>query len=276
MLKADEERKARNLVPMWLLDTDNPALAKMARRPVGVDIDELGTSMGGELLELSLTHARVLPERTFYLCRSVYVEIRFRYRETVYTLSGQAHPSLPDHTFIFDFDSVARKLMGDLSKQLGALGILSPSRELPSAVAPAVPQAKERPSQCLTPREVARWPRHLPPPGGIERRACHRYDLDTEAHLTLVRDVRSVECLIVDLSHSGCRLYFEDELALEAGTLVEVQFTENGFPLRMAGLVQARANEFSAGLRFARNSQRMTERLDSLLWEMAELASGGH
>jgi hypothetical protein len=276
MLRPDEERKACNLVPLWLLDTDNPALAKMAKRPVNVDIDELGVSLSGELKELSLTHARVMPDRSFFLCGCVYVEIRFRYLDTVYTLSGQAAPSLPDHSFVFDFDSVARKLMGDLSKQLGALGLLDPSREPPRTAVAGLPTPEQEHGQQLTPRQLARRVRHSPPPGGNERRCNHRYDMDTGAHVTLVRDARAVECRMVDISRSGCRLYFEEPSGIKPGTMVEVQFTENGFPLRLAAVVQVRTNEFSAGLRFVRNSERMVERLDSLLRELAELTEGGY
>lgn len=275
MPKPDEERKARNLVPLWLLDSDNPVLARMAKRPVGIDMDELGVSMSGELRELSLTHARIAPERTFFLCRSVYVEIRFRYLDTVYTLSGLARPSLPDHSFIFDFDSVARKVMGDLGKKLKTLGLLDASRAEPEAQVPKPLDPVQRVEGTqLTPRQLARYPRHLPPPGGIERRAAHRYDVETWAHVTLLSEARAIECLIVDMSRGGCRLYFEEPCDMKPGARIEIQFTEDGYPLRLAAVVQVRANEYSAGLRFIRTSERMTERLDTLLWEIAERSAG--
>ncbi len=274
MLRPDAERKARNIVPMWLLDSENPALARMAKRPVGVDIDELGVSLTAELKELSLTHARVMPDSNFFLCRSVYVEIRFRYESTVYTLSGDAQPSLADNSFVFEFDSVARKTMDDLGRRLKALGVLDASRAQPSSASPCQQSPAEYKSgRKLSPKVVARRMRHLPPPGGIERRVSHRYDLDCAAQVALVRDGKSMQAILVDMSRTGCRLYFETPCALEIGLQVEVQFTENGFPLRLGAIVQGSANAFSAGLRFMHNSPRMTERLDNLLWEMAELSA---
>jgi hypothetical protein len=261
-----ERPKKAGLVPFWLVTNANAALARMARRPVLVAIDELEMTMPGQVLDLSMTHATVQPAGVFYLCKSVYVECAFRYGEMLYSLSGTADPSTPDKSFRMEFDTVARKAMAELGVQLRDAGLIDSERaeKAKELTRPLEAERQERESWSFNPRKV----RHDGPPGGVERRAHSRYDVETEVRLTLVEEGRRVECTMIDLSMSGCRLYFSRAESLELGAQVEVQFIGDGLPLRLAAVVQVVMHLQSAGLRFVNVPERMKERLEDLIQEI--------
>lgn len=278
MANAESYQSANALIPCWLINDTSAALARMARRPVLLYIDELNVSMRGQVTELSCAHAVVQPESLYYLCKKVYVEIRFRYEDTVYMLAGQAHATGSERAIRFDFDAVARRMMQILGNKLASSGLMD-VRELQPAEE-AAPQEGEAEKQAAAPAEKKPRPasrvRHEPPPGGMERRKHKRYDTCTPARISLVSegeeqtaDSKTYTSVMIDVSLGGCRLYFEDEdCPLEKNARIEVHILDYGFPLRLPAVVQVREVEKMMGVRFVSLSPRVSERLQALLSDL--------
>jgi hypothetical protein len=250
------------LIPVWMLNKAHPAWARLAMRPVVIHIDELGLSMRGQVVELGKTHAVVQPDSFFYLCKCVYVEVCFQYERTIYTLAGRAAPSDTHQGIRFEFDMVARKTMQTLGMKLNQ-GVPLPLFSAPHPVR----EEQTKPGES---KKKAFRVRHELPPEGIERRKAHRYTTSTPTRITLVGADVVRDCVMLDLSLGGCKLSFENSCAVVAGTRVEVQFLEHGLPLRMAAVVQVCHDANVLGLRFINVSERMQERLQSLILELSE------
>jgi hypothetical protein len=268
----------QTLVPIWIVESDNPALARMTRRPVLIAIDELDLTMRGQAVDMTMTYAILRPESQFYLCKCVYIEVSFRFEATRYTLSGTAQRSLADQSFRIDFDSVARKTVAGLNERLQEAGLIEAGKpeRTPSAPAPVEEPAEAEAKPPAAEQPVAEQPagrrvRHDGPPDGIERRVCPRFDVETYTRLTLVDEGRRVDCIMIDLSQSGCRLYFEQPHGLACGLHVEVQFIGDGLPLRLAAVVQVCHHAQVVGLRFINVGTRMQERIE---WLIGEVAAG--
>jgi hypothetical protein len=256
----------KTLVPVWIVDSDNPALARMTRRPVLIAIDELELTMRGQVVDMAVGHAILRPESQFYLCKDVYVEISFRFMATRYTLSGIAQRSSADQCFRMDFDSVARKTIQGMGEQL-KLGGLIDNSDPPATPEPETPPpAEDKPAELPSGRQVY----HDGPPDGVERRACPRYEVEAYVRLTLVEEARRVESFMIDLSLSGCRLYFKAPHGFTQGLQVEAQFIADGLPLRLAAVVQVCHFPQVVGLRFVNVGARMQERLEWLISEVSE------
>jgi hypothetical protein len=266
----------KTLVPVWIIDSDNPALARMTRRPVLIAIDELELTMRGQVVGMTMAHALLRPDGQFYLCKSVYVEISFRFEATRYTLAGTAQPSEADQGFRIDFDTVARKTIAGMGERLKMAGLLDPigsDPKLQSAAVDVAPGDAEAVTKKPEPvdKSSGRMVRHDGPPHGVERRAHPRYDVDVYVRLLLVEEARRLECTMIDLSMGGCRLYFEQPHGLAKGQHVETQFIGDGLPLRLAAVVQVCEKPKVVGLRFVSVGARMQERLE---WLISEVAAG--
>jgi hypothetical protein len=261
------------LTPLWVENTGISALDKMTARPVLIGVETLGKLMHGQVLELTASQARVLPDDPFLLWKSVLIKIRFRWADVEYNLSGMTIESHEDNSFTFEFDCVTRKYLAVLGKQLEDAGLMNsgaarskPVSKLSEELDHGDPPIKHE----INTRAASLLVRHEKPPGGKERRVHHRYDLDAEAKLAIVNSDRILDCIVLELSLGGCRVYSETPISLDLGAWVEVQFIECGLPLRLAAKIQVKSGEKIAGLMFHSMSIRMQERLNNLIWEIAE------
>jgi hypothetical protein len=262
-------------LPAWSLNKD--ADARMPQqRPVMIRIDALDASLRGQIVELDKGHAIVRPDNFFYLCKSLYAEISFCYDETAYTLAGQMTSSDDDQRLRIEFDMVARRDVQRLGHRMSSAwqsnpGLrprlteieVDPSFEIEEdfepgpAVLPAVKKAAQRVGDGQ-------------PPEGVERRQSRRYKTSTPTRITLVGLGEVRDCLMLDLSLGGCKLRFAHACGIETGSRVEVQFLENGLPLRLAATVQVSTDDDVLGLQFVNISARMQARLQSLIHEISE------
>jgi hypothetical protein len=274
---ADNVFKPEALVPIWYGNTGISALDKFAQRPVLVEVESLGNAMYGQILELTMSEANVLPDSLFLIWKSIHVKVSFRYGDVVYALTGITTVSEADRSFRFKFDSVTRKSLMILGKNLGDAGLLdSADVEQILATKDAEATAAEVDSASVGNKRshTARLVRHEKPPGGRERRVHHRYDIDVDAKLAIVNTDYNLGCKVMELSLGGCRVYTDLPNNIEMERHLEVQFIECGFPLRMPAKVQVKNGGHILGLRFLELSSRMRERLKSLIWEIAEKEMG--
>jgi hypothetical protein len=269
--------KPEALVPLWVEKSGISALDKMAQRPVLIDVESLGKVMRGQMLQLTMHGASVMPDDPFLIWKSVHVKVSFRYGDVVYALTGMSMVSETDLSFSFEFDSVTRRSLMILGKNLGEAGLLD-STDVEQMFAAKDAEATGPKADSASPAKkgkiTARLVRHEKPPGGRERRIHHRYDIDVDAKLAIVNSDFNFECSVLELSLGGCRVHteFQNNIVLE--TQVEVQFVECGYPLRMPARIQVKNGEHILGLKFLEMSSRMRERLNSLIWEVAERENG--
>ena len=264
---------AEALVPLWAEKTGISDLDQMAARPVLIVVS--GKILRGEMLQLTMARARVMPLDPFLLWSSVHVKIRFMCGNVTYNLTGMTISSHADNSFSFDFDSVTRKYMTIEGKRLGDAGLMDKPTQQKAVLTigsedPVDTPEKKPDKSAQNATMSALVVRHEEPPGGRERRVHRRYDIDAEAKLSVVNSNRTIVCTVLELSLSGCRVHSEIPHGIDRGAMVEVQFVDCGLPLRIAANVQVKTGEHLIGLKFQNMSVRMKERLNNLIWEVAE------
>lgn len=259
-------------LPKWSLNKTTGMYA--AERPVIIHVDALDASLRGQIVELGRNHAVVRPDSFFYLCKSQYAEISFSCEETVYTLAGQMNSSDVDQTLRIEFDMVARRAVQMLGQTMGGRWKSDPGhRPLLTEIeadAALVPEENTPPAVLPEGKKATQKLRKGHPPEGVERRQSRRYKTSTPTRITLVGLGEVRDCLMLDLSLGGCKLSFDLACGIMAGSRVEVQFLEQGLPLRLAATVQVCADDDVLGLQFMNVSARMQERLQGLIKEISE------
>ncbi|KAA6458694.1 PilZ domain-containing protein [Acidobacteria bacterium AB60] len=133
---------------------------------------------------------------------------------------------------------------------------------------------------ALRPQEAGVNPSAEPPETttGQDRRSFARHEVDSAAVVFLL-DLRArVPGRIVDVSLGGCRIRSKDRFPVGIYRRVEVEFTLDGLPFRLAGVVQALHDPYTIGIRLLDLSERKRAQLTGLMEELQEAeqrASGG-
>jgi hypothetical protein len=243
---------AEALVPIWIESGDGTSQAQTSNRPVLIVVETLGATLRGQLLNLTESKARVLPNDPFLMCSNVRVTLRFRWNDIVYTLSGLTEASGLGDSFHLVFDAVTRQKI--------IIFVGAPKVDSPDSTTPEPPRKRSKDEQRIVRRE--------PPPGGIERRVHARHELEASANLMVLERGRVFKCLILEISLSGCRLFNEIPISLDHDTQVEVEFTGHGYPFRLAAKVRTKSDEHLIGLEFMNASPRTLDRLKDLVTEL--------
>jgi len=110
-----------------------------------------------------------------------------------------------------------------------------------------------------------------PPNGtGRDRRGYTRHAVNSEASVFLV-DLRCrIMGRIVDVSLGGCRIRSQERFPVGIYRRVEVEFTLDGLPFRLAGVVQSLHDRYTVGIRLLDLSDRKREQLIGLMAELDE------
>lgn len=110
-----------------------------------------------------------------------------------------------------------------------------------------------------------------PPKGtGRDRRACARCAVDSAASVFLL-DVRSrIMGRVLDVSLGGCRIRSNERFPVGIYRRVEVEFTLDGLPFRLAGVVQSVHDRHTVGIRLLDLSDRKRAQLAMLIEELLE------
>jgi len=246
---------AEALVPIWIEPTSGTGSTKTSNRPILIVVETLGVTLRGQLLHLTESKARVVPDEAFLMCSNVRVTLRFRSKDVVYNLSGLTLASDVDDSFWLVFDAVTRQQI------VIFVGGTSKPQEVPEAAPP---------QQIRRSKAEQRVMRREPPPDGIERRGQTRHELEATATLVVLDQGRTFKCLLIEISLSGCRLFNEIPLTLDHDMLVEVEFTGRGYPFRLAAKTRLKADEHLIGLEFMNASPRTLVRLKDLVTELEE------
>lgn len=253
------------LVPLWPDKEKSPGVV-WDDRPVLILFDALGSAMRGQVLDLSPTRAHIRPDDPFLLCNKTAANLKFRYADIVYSMTGTAVAGCSGTSFHLDFDEITRKDMA----LLRALGIAAAAeKQMAAAAAHAAAQAQKRcgPRSRAEQRKVL----HLPPPHGVERRMNPRLEMETTVQLTILETGKKLVSTMLDISMSGCRLYSDIPFHLIDHSRAEVEFIAHGHPFRLAAEIRVKEEEHLLGLRFLNMSCRFQDRLYELMGELAEM-----
>ena len=103
-----------------------------------------------------------------------------------------------------------------------------------------------------------------------DRRAQSRRAVDAPASIFLI-DVRArLSGRMVDLSLGGCRIRTWERFPVGIYRRVETEFTLDGLPFRLAGVVQTIHDRHTVGIRFLDMSSRKRDQLAQSLRELEE------
>lgn len=103
-----------------------------------------------------------------------------------------------------------------------------------------------------------------------ERRQHRRHVVDGHVTLYLVKSGIKMRGLILDVSQGGCRLATDERFPLGIYTRCEVEFTIDGLPFRLPGVVQAIHDHHRIGIRLIDLSPRKQGQLQELIEELDE------
>ena len=136
----------------------------------------------------------------------------------------------------------------------------------PARPAPAKPEIVSAPAS--PPAETAPAGRPAAPASRRERRAEARLVVDSRATIFFV-DVRAnIVGRILDVSLGGCRIRTDERFPVGIYRRVETEFTVDGVPLRLGGVVQSLHDRFTVGIRFLDMSERKRNQLTELIEEI--------
>jgi hypothetical protein len=109
---------------------------------------------------------------------------------------------------------------------------------------------------------------------GVERRIMPRCALDEEAVLLLVGRGARLQCRIVELSMTGCRMSTRDRLPAAGELRVEASFKARGIAFRFGGAIEWMDASGLIGIRFVELIPRRRDELIEVLRELeAEIAA---
>jgi hypothetical protein len=109
------------------------------------------------------------------------------------------------------------------------------------------------------------------PPAKPDRRAQARHPVDTSAAILLIKVGSRLSGRIVDLSAGGCRILCDERFPVGIYTRVETEFSLEGLPFRLGGVVQAIHDRHTVGIRFLDMSRRKLEQIEQLIHEIEEV-----
>lgn len=277
------------LTPMWMGRSGIALLDKMPQRPVLLRMPATGAMLRGEVLTLGSTKACVLPVDPLLIWKNTEVTIKFRFKETVYTLSGTTTESYPDRSFTFAYDAVTREqirttyaevlhsagLMEDLTAkqetnppatESGATSTAEASSTTEAEPANAQKtKAKAAGEQKRTKQEILRSiAKQLPEELG----ESFLRDVELNAALHVINDKQVFPCELIRLSEGGCVAYIKEPATLGLGTSVEIRFTAHGEPYRFPAFLQEIVHPQVFQLLFQEMSPRIRTRLREYLKEI--------
>lgn len=104
----------------------------------------------------------------------------------------------------------------------------------------------------------------------LKRRAHPRFPVDTHATLYLVDVGARLPGRILNLSLGGCLIRTENRFPTGVFRRVEVEFSIQRMPFRLAGVTQGVYDRCRVGIRFLDMSERKRENLAGLLREIEQ------
>lgn len=274
----EQPQPERRSLPRYVVDTE--AMVVLVNQ---------GPSFRARIVELSLDGCRLRAERFCRFAAPASIELTFKLNGMGFRLGGTLEWADARQTAGIEFSPMAQRrrdvlleVLAELeTKRVGASGEDAPGagREggdearavSETRYAPAVPAEVV----CMPVPVPARAPFEPTIPAPMptrrsrrERREQSRHVVDSRATIYFV-DVRAqVAGRILDVSLSGCRIRTDERFPVGIYRRVETEFTLDGLPFRLGGVVQSIHDKFTVGIRFLDMSVRKRGQLEELIEEM--------
>jgi hypothetical protein len=247
-----------------------------------------GPSLRGRIVELSLEGCRLRAERFCGLSAPASIELTFKLNGMGLRLGGTMQWADTQQMAGIQFSPMAPRRRDFLVELLSELEPVEQTEGLPGASPADGGAEEESPSGERGYRDRAEPPTPAvlsmpssepaaaqavstaPAPAPValnrrDRRTQARHAMNSRATIYFV-DVRAeVAGRIVDVSVSGCRIRTDERFPVGIYRRVEAEFTVDGLPFRLAGVVQSVHDKFTVGIRFLDVSARKRVQLEELI-----------
>jgi hypothetical protein len=289
--KAEEisaELQARRATPRFEVDADAHLL-----------LVEHGSTHPCRIVDLSLTGCRVCTAERFPAGTMVRVEVGFSVRGLAFRFGGIVQWTDGQHQVGIRFAGVPERRKNEL---IEALAEVEQENAVKAARLAAEKLAQEEQAAALEAAEAAILEASVaavrdeeagsgqfpilnpapamaqsagspPKPGSLKRRLGFWNEVDTAVSIHLINAESWLQGRILELSPSGCRIQTGELLPVGVYTRVETEFSLNGLPFRLDGVIQGiRDGDVSnVGIRFLEMSDRKREQVEQLIDEIREL-----
>ena len=101
-----------------------------------------------------------------------------------------------------------------------------------------------------------------------DRRSQPRFAVDARVTVYLLKAAAALRGQILELSLGGCRIRTVQPLSVGIYCRVELEFTLEGIPFRLAGVTQSIHDRHTVGFRFLDMSERKRAQLTELIEEI--------
>lgn len=251
-----------------------------------------GSHLRGRLVELSVDGCRLRADRYCALAAPATIEVLFKLNGIDFRLGGTMQWAEARQTAGIQFGPMAQRrreflveLLAELEAEKAAAGE-APTADVGQMDQDADPEAGDRHSDgsamALVPTPVSApaepgFPKLPAAAAGYrDRRTQARHAVDSRATIYFV-DVRArMGGCIIDVSLGGCRIHTDERFPVGIYRRVETEFTFDGVPFRLAGVVQSLHDKFTVGIRFLDMSERKRRQLTELIEEIEEMQGTGN
>lgn len=287
----EAQSRPEPLTPMWMGRTGVELIDRMPQRPVLLRVQATGATLRGEVITLGSTKACVLPVDPLLIWNNTVVSVKFRFKDTVYTLSGTTVDSYPDRSFTFAYDEVTRQqIVTSYAEVLRGAGLMEnlaapgnatlPGTQAGSVAANAVAPApaEDAAQKNAAPKAGADEEHAKPTKAEILHSVAKKMpeelgeaflrDVEIEAALHVVNDKKSLPCELIRLGEGGCLTYTKEAIEIGLGTAVEIRFSAHGVPYRFPAFLQEFTHPQVQQLLFQEMSPRIRTRLREYLKEI--------
>ncbi len=254
-----------------------------------------GSRLRGRLTELSLEGCRLRADRHWALAAPASIEVMFKLNGIDFRLGGTMQWADARQMAGIQFSAMAPRRRDFLMELLSELEAEeAPKAEVasePGAAEPAADDKSGKPdgaepegapivlkpaeSPVPAPQKPAAVGTPSAPASRRERRTQSRHLVDSRATIFFVEVRAEIAGRILDVSLGGCRIRTDERFPVGIYRRVETEFTVDGVPLRLAGVVQSVHDRFTVGIRFLDMSERKRTQLTELIEEMDGMKEQG-
>jgi hypothetical protein len=250
-----------------------------------------GGAIPAHVSEISLGGCRIHFDAHYRISQLSTVEIEFKLRGMAFRLAGVTQWTDRRAMAGVRFHEMTWRRKEEVMEVLAELEAEAKAKAAKEAAAKASAHPPELVEQGLGTQAFVRIPggreRSVGPPEqirllnpaaepqpvrrpGRERRVQSRHSVDSRAAISFI-DVRAQSSgRLLDVSMSGCRIRTDERFPSGIYRRVEVEFTLDGLPFRLGGVVQSLHDRYTVGIRLLNLSDRKREQLAMLMEELEE------